>query len=307
MLERTSEAIADLEFAHTHYRKAENRRYLEKIHEERAIAYADAGRMREAYDARVEQLANQKALEEDAREEQSARLRVQFESEKKEQDNRALARENALRGTALAAAGRVRRWQLAVIALAGIIIVALGVFAARQILSARRLRTLAMVDELTQVANRRAIMQLAEDRVSDARSGGPGFAVLALDIDHFKQINDSFGHDAGDRVLRRVADACRLALRPGDHVGRTGGEEFVVILPGAPEEAAREVAERLRAAVAASDLHDVSPGLMVTVSIGAAVWGKADRSVSELLGRADASLYEVKRSGRNSVMLAAAE
>jgi tetratricopeptide (TPR) repeat protein len=78
MLKRTGEAIADLEFAHAHYRKAENRRFLEKIHEERAIAYADAGRVREAYDARVQQLANQKSLEAEAREEQSARLRVQF-------------------------------------------------------------------------------------------------------------------------------------------------------------------------------------------------------------------------------------
>jgi diguanylate cyclase (GGDEF)-like protein len=295
MLKRTSESIADLEAAHAHYRPTGNRRYLEKIHEERAIAYAEAGRFRDAHDARVEQLSAQRALEADAREEQGARLRVQFESEKKDQDNVLLARENA----------RVRRLQLAVIVLAGIIIAALAAFIARQVLAARRLRMLAMVDELTQVPNRRAIMHLAEDEVRAARSGGAGFSLLALDIDHFKQINDRFGHDVGDRVLRKVVDACRLALRPGDHMGRTGGEEFMVILPGASADAATEVAERLRASVASAELGDVAAGLKATVSVGAAVWSNADRSAAEVLSRADGSLYEVKRSGRNQVLLAA--
>jgi diguanylate cyclase (GGDEF)-like protein len=297
MLKRTNEAIADLEFAFAHFRESGNKRYLEKIHEERGIAYAAAGRWSEAYDARVDQLAAQKALEAEAREEQSARLRMQFQSEKKERENLALARENA-------ATARVRRLQVAVIALAGIIIVALAGFIGRQMLASRRLRTLAMVDELTQVANRRAIMQLAEDRLRAAKGGGPGFALLALDVDHFKHINDTFGHEAGDRVLRAVADALRLALRPGDHVGRTGGEEFVVILPGASVSAAREVAERLRAAVANCDFSETNPALSVTISVGAAVWTTADRSVGDLHRRADASLYDVKRAGRNQVLVA---
>ena len=297
MLKRTNESIADLEAAHAHYRPTGNRRYLEKIHEERAIAYAQAGRFSDAYAARVEQLSAQKALEAEAREEQGARLRVQFESEKKDQDNVLLARENE----------RVRRLQLAVMVLAGIIIAALAAFIVRQVLAARRLRMLAMVDELTQVPNRRAIMHLAEDQARAARAGGAGFALLALDIDHFKHINDRFGHEVGDRVLRKVVDACRLALRPGDHMGRTGGEEFMVILPGASADSATEVAERLRASVASAEVGDAAAGLKTTVSVGAAVWTNADRSAAEVLSRADASLYEVKRSGRNQVFLAGAQ
>ncbi|MDB4906153.1 MAG: hypothetical protein JWO05_937 [Gemmatimonadetes bacterium] len=306
MLKRTPEAIAELELALAYYTKAGNRRFLEKVHEERALAYADAGRWRDAYVAGEEQRTLQSALETEAREEQSARLRMEFQSQKKDAENRALVREGALRQRALDGVARVRRLQLAVIALAGIIIAALGVFMFRQVVAARRLRTLAMVDELTQVPNRRAILQLATDEWRTANARGTPFALLAIDIDHFKQVNDTLGHEAGDVVLRRVAEVCRVALRPGDHVGRVGGEEFTVVLPGASAQAATEVAERLRSAVAAADFSDVSATLAVTVSIGAAEWLVSDRSLADIQRRADEALYEVKRAGRNQVMVGAA-
>jgi diguanylate cyclase (GGDEF)-like protein len=142
-------------------------------------------------------------------------------------------------------------------------------------------------------------------------SGGPSkggalLALLAFDIDHFKRVNDTLGHEAGDRVLQRVAHAARGALREADVVGRTGGEEFLALLPGAEARLAGEVAERLRAAVERVDVRDLAAGLTVTVSVGAAVAARADADLAALVRRADEALYRAKQSGRNRVEVAPA-
>jgi diguanylate cyclase (GGDEF)-like protein len=123
-------------------------------------------------------------------------------------------------------------------------------------------------------------------------------------VDHFKRINDTFGHDVGDAVLRRVAQAARGALRHDDHIGRTGGEEFVVVLPHADAGQAVDVAERLRVAVERLDWSDVDAALRVTVSVGAAERVPADGDFAALARRADDSLYRAKEAGRNRVALA---
>ncbi|HEX7242295.1 MAG TPA: GGDEF domain-containing protein, partial [Longimicrobiaceae bacterium] len=268
---RTGEALADLEAARARFQATGNQRFLVKVHEERALAFAAAGGWRDAYGARSEQLVLQRALSDQTREEQTSRLRVQFDAEKKEQENRALLRENELRGQSLAAGARIRRLQVAVLILSAAVIAALALLVARQVKSARRLRITALTDELTRLPNRRHLLMLADEHFRAARSRGVGFGVLALDVDHFKRINDTYGHEAGDAVLRRVAEAMRSSLREGDHVGRTGGEEFVALLPGAAPAAAAEVAERLRLAVERTDFGDLHPGLEVTVSVGATV------------------------------------
>jgi diguanylate cyclase (GGDEF)-like protein len=304
MLGRTAEALDELERARAHFQATDNRRFLEKVHEERALAYAARGAWREAYQARGEQMALQRALEAGANQEQSTRLRVRFDADKKEAENRALLRENALRRQAMAAAGRVRRLQVAVLVLSAFVIGALVLLAVRQVASARRLRAMALTDELTRLPNRRHLHLLADAAARTARSRGTAFSVLALDVDHFKSINDRFGHDAGDTVLRRVADAARRALREGDHLGRTGGEEFVAVLPDAPASAAHPVAERLRAAVERTSFADVDPALVVTVSVGVAAWAHTDPDFHATFRRADDSLYRAKAAGRNRVELA---
>ncbi len=124
-----------------------------------------------------------------------------------------------------------------------------------------------------------------------------------VDIDHFKRINDTHGHAAGDLVLQRLAHACRTALRPGDQIGRTGGEEFMVVLPATSEQDAVSVAERLRTAVESIDFADVDPALRVTISLGVAARTTED-SVARLLATADELLYRAKESGRNRVVAA---
>ncbi len=153
----------------------------------------------------------------------------------------------------------------------------------------------ANTDPLTGVFNRRAILERLNALVDDARRG----AVLMLDIDRFKNINDRLGHAAGDGVLRRVADEIRSALRLEDALGRIGGEEFLVVMPEATREIAVAIGERVRVGVERSDGGPDQPA--VTISIGVATVRGHDRP-AELLARADRALYEAKRLGRNRLV-----
>ncbi|HYH81949.1 MAG TPA: diguanylate cyclase [Longimicrobium sp.] len=304
-LGRTAEALGDLDAARAWFTARGNERFLERVEAERALALAALGDWQRAYEASAAQTRLQTALNARLREETTSRLRVQFDSEKKEQENRALVRENALRGRALRDAERIRWLQTAVIVLTLAVIATLGYLVVRHILNARMLRTLALTDELTRLPNRRHLLHIAEARVDGARQGTGPLSVLALDVDHFKRINDTFGHEAGDRVLQRVAAACRAAIRHDDVIGRTGGEEFVVLMPGADGKVAVEVAERLRGAVERVDWSELDPELRVTVSVGAAQWTPGDDGFADMARRADDSLYRAKAGGRNRTELAA--
>jgi diguanylate cyclase (GGDEF)-like protein len=303
---RPADALADLETARVHFDSTGNTRFLEKLHDERALAFAATGDWQRAYEARGTQLRLQQALAEQLKEEHTSRMRVQFDTEKKEAENRALTLENRLRGQRLAAVARIRRLQTVIIALSVLIMGILAVLVARHVSSARLLRTMAMTDELTRLPNRRHLLSVAHARLADAKRSDKPVSILALDVDHFKRINDTFGHDAGDAVLRRVAQTCRAALRHDDVIGRTGGEEFVVILPHADAGRAVEVAERLRSAVEGLEWADVDSALRVTVSVGVAERASVDDDFAALSRRADDSLYRAKKLGRNRVDLATA-
>lgn len=157
---------------------------------------------------------------------------------------------------------------------------------------------LAHHDELTGVLNRRRMMHfLGEELARHDRNGAP-VSVALLDLDHFKAVNDTLGHLAGDEVLRRFAAAVQRQARTTDRFGRYGGEEFLVILNDAGTDAALQAIERIRAAVAQLDWSDVSPELRVTFSAGIATYNGAE-TVEMLLSRADLGLYEAKHCGRN--------
>jgi diguanylate cyclase (GGDEF)-like protein len=161
-------------------------------------------------------------------------------------------------------------------------------------------RTEAVIDGLTGMLNRRALDQRLHELTAQAQITGQPVAVIAGDIDHFKRVNDEHGHARGDAVLVEVAYRLRKALRAYDLAYRVGGEEFLVILPGADVSAAAELAEQLRAAVAA----EPAAGLWVTISFGIA--GSAGRELERerLLGEADTALYEAKARGRDQVVAA---
>jgi diguanylate cyclase (GGDEF)-like protein len=143
-------------------------------------------------------------------------------------------------------------------------------------------------------------METLNEEVNRAHRHGHGFAVLMADIDHFKQYNDTYGHLAGDKVLVRVAEILREAIRNVDYAARYGGEEFFVMMPETTLEGAVEVADRIRARLAGQ----IIAGGRVTISVGVAEFPIHGDTPEALIATADAALYEAKREGRNRVLRA---
>jgi len=161
----------------------------------------------------------------------------------------------------------------------------------------QRLEALAVTDSLTGLLNRSLLTSTLEQAISRCRRTNEPAALLTIDIDHFKMINDTFGHQAGDQVLVGVANLLKGRLRSTDIVFRAGGEEFVVVLPDTDAEPGHHVAQLLRSAVAGENLLDSQP---ITVSVGVARLQADDTAESWFL-RSDRNLYEAKRLGRNQV------
>ncbi|HSZ07332.1 MAG TPA: GGDEF domain-containing protein [Steroidobacteraceae bacterium] len=167
------------------------------------------------------------------------------------------------------------------------------------------LERLAATDPLTGADNRRRFIEHVEAEIQRVRRGGAPFCLLALDLDNFKSINDRYGHQVGDDVLKGFVRTCVAAIRPYDGVARVGGEEFMILLPGALVEAGLVVAERLRTAMAsASFLSGAQQLTGVTVSIGIAQSGSDGDTIDDILRVADERLYSAKHQGRNRVVTA---
>ncbi len=167
---------------------------------------------------------------------------------------------------------------------------------------AQRLRELSTLDGLTGLLNHRAVLERLEQEMARCERYGGEVTVVLLDLDHFKAVNDRWGHLAGDQVLRGVAERLKAELRSTDVAGRYGGEEFLVVLPSSGLETGRIVAERLRRALAESPIIHEDEAIQVPASFGVAALGEAaDGTLGELLGLADERLYQAKREGRNCV------
>jgi two-component system, cell cycle response regulator len=162
---------------------------------------------------------------------------------------------------------------------------------------------LAIIDALTGLYNRRFLLAQLSPLVHRAQCGGDSVSVMAIDIDHFKRCNDTYGHDAGDAVLREFAARLATNTRPSDYACRLGGEEFVVLMPRTTGDTACLAAERLRRAICAIpfNIRGVEHAIEITASIGVAC-SEADDTAETLMKRADEGLYEAKRAGRNRVM-----
>lgn len=165
----------------------------------------------------------------------------------------------------------------------------------------QELHLLARVDPLTGVSNRLAIYEATAMMLAQAARNRQPLAVLMLDADYFKNVNDRFGHNGGDKVLRELAASIRGTLRESDMIGRVGGEEFVVLSPGAEMAGALKLAERIRSTVEATRLLIDGHQLTLTVSVGVTMALANDRDGIALLKCADAALYAAKRAGRNTV------
>lgn len=168
----------------------------------------------------------------------------------------------------------------------------------RTFLSERQLEAHALTDALTGLDNRRALEEALRSEHAHAQRHAGSYAVAMADLDRFKRINDTYGHDVGDEVLREVARRMRAALRADDRLGRWGGEEFLLVLRGANETQAFETAEKLREAIAGQPIDTSAGPLSVTVSLGVAVL-RGETLPERVVTRSDQALYAAKAAGRN--------
>lgn len=164
-----------------------------------------------------------------------------------------------------------------------------------------RLNRLASTDHLTGIANRRHFQDIAKRELIRLASSGSDAALIMFDLDHFKRINDCFGHEAGDTVLRRVVHTVQETVRPMDFVGRFGGEEFLILLPDTTCDTALEIAERVRKRIEGMRCRYDGQTIDVTVSVGVAEWDGA-ATLDDLIRCADDALYRAKGAGRNQVL-----
>ena len=168
------------------------------------------------------------------------------------------------------------------------------------------LQRLATLDSLTGLANRRHFLNCAQAEIARTLRTGQPLSVVMLDVDHFKKLNDTYGHAAGDAALVALAETCRTTLRETDIMGRLGGEEFGIILPGDGLAEAAEAAERLRRAISLLAIPVESGTIAITASLGLALLAADETSMDGALRRADHALYQAKQSGRNRVARAEA-
>jgi diguanylate cyclase len=164
----------------------------------------------------------------------------------------------------------------------------------------KRIEELAELDELTGSFNRRCIMRMLDEEIARSARSGSSCSIALIDLDHFKRVNDSYGHPTGDEVLRTFAITMFANIRSVDRFGRYGGEEFLLLLPDMPNEGAVPAMDRLRAIVADLDWSAFSPGMKVTLSAGVATL-KPDETTDSFLARADSALYTAKAQGRNRI------
>ena len=179
--------------------------------------------------------------------------------------------------------------------------------AAKLEIANQELTRLATTDSLTGILNRRMTLERGATEYKRLQRYGSAVGVVALDIDHFKQVNDTFGHGGGDAALRAVAQACQSCLRVVDTFGRMGGEEFLAVLPETNRQGAEIVAEKIRAAVEALVIEHGEDTITVTLSVGVTVLTKENGNLEAAIDRADRALYQAKNNGRNQVVFEASD
>jgi diguanylate cyclase (GGDEF)-like protein len=264
----------------------------------RARANAAMGNFRESYDDLDESLRRTMAAEDARRIRQSATLSARFETDRQLERNAELNRELI---TAQERQSDQKRWTLISLGTGAIIIslLTLQIFVSRR--HRRQLALLANQDGLTGLPNRRHTYEMASAAMAKAATSQTPLTVAVIDLDHFKSINDRCGHAAGDKVLQQFAAACRQTVRDSDVFGRWGGEEFLLVMPGATLDVALIALERLRALALEIKLPATGAGLRVGLSAGLASFEANIQFLDELIARADAALYRAKHEGRDLV------
>ncbi|HME38937.1 MAG TPA: GGDEF domain-containing protein [Steroidobacteraceae bacterium] len=275
-----------------------------QLYQWRARANAALHNYRDAY-ADLAEYARRYAASNDAERTSAAvAMRARFETDQEIERNALLKRELGISREQSQRQARELRWNALVVTL-GVVVIALLIYF---LIVNRRYRQqlvkLASQDSLTGLPNRRCTAELATAALEEATATQSPLTIAIIDLDHFKIINDRCGHAAGDFVLKEFARVGRDALRESDVLGRWGGEEFLLVMPGANLESAMASLERMRTLVFGIHLPASGAGLRVSLSAGVATIQKHGRSLDEMIARADSALYAAKNQGRDLVRVA---
>ncbi len=232
--------------------------------------------------------------------EQSTLLRQEYEIQSQAFETRELRINRLAQERQLSVLQTARRWQGVALVATLVSLVLVGMFAWRQWRRGRKLDVLAYQDPLTRLANRHRMQHFAQTQMSQADASGAPLSLLILDLDHFKVINDTYGHLVGDIVLKELTRVWSDTMRSNDLLGRFGGEEFLALCPGVDLGTAVAIGNRLRQAAANVQLGAIDPNLKVTVSVGVAQYIKGETR-DQWIERADRALYAAKQNGRDRV------
>ncbi len=279
-------------------------RLVAQVYEWRARANAAMGNYAAAYEDQREYQRRHGAATDIERTRQESAMRARFDTDREIERNADLQRELAASQDRSRRQAQQLRWNTVVVAAGVVVIVLLIYFLAANLKFRKQLLRLASQDVLTGLPNRRRTAELATAAMAAARTAKTPLTLALIDLDHFKMVNDRCGHATGDYVLQEFARVGREALRPTDVLGRWGGEEFLLVMPGAELSLALANLERLRTQVLGIRLPPTAVGLRVTLSAGVAVHGEQLGSLDEFIARADAALYSAKNEGRDLVRVA---
>ncbi|GGY23014.1 hypothetical protein GCM10008098_15510 [Rhodanobacter panaciterrae] len=294
-------ALTDYATAETGITADRNIRYLAQLYAARARSDYALGLLQATIEDLQRTINANAELDLMARRQETILMSYQFDTTRRDLENRRLAADAALSRTQIDSLEQVRRWQRLALLLGGVLTLLLAWLVMRQIQHLRRYKRMAMTDVLTGVANRRGIEKVLAEEVKRAHGAGHELSLLHLDVDDFKEINDSHGHQLGDWALLRIVAACKDALRQFDQLGRWGGDEFYVVLPNTGADGSVLVAERLRGNVEALNMDDICPQLRVSVSVGISRIRPGETSADAMIRRADVALYRAKHGGNNRV------
>jgi diguanylate cyclase (GGDEF)-like protein len=274
------------------------------LYQWRARTNAALHNYKDAYGDLAEYIKRYAATNDADRTKQAAAMRARFETDREIERNESLKRELNLSQEQSSRQAQQLRWN-SIAAVSAVLVIALLIyFLVTNLRFRQQLVRLASQDGLTGLPNRRRTAELATAALSAATASQKFLTIAIIDMDHFKFINDRCGHATGDYVLREFARLGRECLRPGDVLGRWGGEEFLLIMPEATSDMAMAVLDRMRNLVFGISLPPSGAGLQVSLSAGLATHEKHVRSLDELIARADAALYVAKNEGRDLVRVA---
>ena len=238
------------------------------------------------------------------REEVRSKYKVMFDTDQALLQNQLLERDKLLDKAALENAKQQQKLQTLFIFAISLFAIGSTLFIYLQFQNSKRLHKLANTDTLTNLANRRYTFIYAENMLAQAKRDKDNFALIIFDIDHFKKINDTYGHAGGDVALKDIAAIANEYVRNNDILGRIGGEEFLVILPGTSAKQAFVVAERIRLAIVNKDIALSDDVVNISASFGIAQLAQSHPNFHQIFHEADTALYQAKNSGRNCIVFA---